>query len=94
MSTTSTVQTVTLTNLGRTTISIAGIIIGTKSGDFSQINACGKSLAAGATCTLDLMFKPTAKGARTGALSLSDNSGGSPQKISLSGTDTWVSPLS
>ena len=82
-------QTIILTNHSGTMLSISGIsITGTNSGDFSQINACGKSLSGGASCTIDVTFKPTAKGARVATLSISDDGGGSPQKVGLTGTGT------
>jgi probable HAF family extracellular repeat protein len=86
--TTSPAKTVTLTNVGTTTISIAGIAItGINAGDFAQtqIHTCGSSLAPGATCSIGITFKPTASGTRTAALSVSDNAAGSPQTITLNG---------
>jgi len=80
-------KTVTLTNLGTTTLSISGIAItGTNAGDFAQTHTCGNSLAAGASCSINIRFTPTASGIRIAALSISDNSAGSPQKVALSGT--------
>src|SRR5947199_6932573 len=46
------------------------------------------TLAAGANCTINVTFTPTASGARTGTLSLADNAGGSPQIMTLSGNGT------
>src|SRR5438034_11037663 len=43
---------------------------------------------AGGTCTINVTFTPTASGARTGTLSLTDNAGGSPQIMTLSGNGT------
>src|SRR5947207_13035700 len=54
-------------------------------------SACPTSpatLAAGANCTINVTFTPTASGARTGTLSLADDAGGSPQIITLSGNGT------
>jgi hypothetical protein len=84
---TSTAQTVTLTNTGTTTLSITGFAVtGANSSDFVQNNNCGSSVAAGANCTIVVLFTPSAIGARTAALSISDNASGSPQTVSLSGT--------
>lgn len=84
--TTSAAKSVTLTNVGTTTITISLIsITGTNAGDFLQSNNCGSSLAATASCTINVQFKPTATGSRTGALSVTDNAAGSPQKVTLSG---------
>jgi probable HAF family extracellular repeat protein len=84
--TTSLPQTVTLTNVGTTTLTITGIAItGAKAGDFAQTHTCGSSLAAGASCSISVTFKPTATGVRNAALSVSDNASGSPQTVSLCG---------
>jgi len=84
--TTSSARTVTLTNVGTTTLTITGIAItGTNAGDFAQTHTCGSSLAAGASCSISVTFKPTATGLRTAALSVSDNAAGSPQTVVLTG---------
>jgi len=83
---TSASKTVNLTNIGTTSINITSVsITGNNSGDFSQTNTCGRSLGAGASCAFTLNFAPTATGSRTASLSISDNGGGSPQSVSLSG---------
>src|SRR5207249_1982468 len=85
--TTSPAKTVTLTNVGTTTLTITGIAItGTNAGDFAQTHTCGTSLAAGASCSISVAFKPTASGTRTAAVSVSDSAAGSPQTVALSGT--------
>jgi len=76
-------QTVTLTNSGSDTLTISGITV---TGDFSQTNNCDGSLAAGASCSIQVTFTPTALGSRTGTLSVSDTTLGSPQAVALSGT--------
>jgi probable HAF family extracellular repeat protein len=89
--TTSAAQTVTLKNSSTTTLTISRITItGTNAGDFAQTHTCGSSLAAGASCTVSVTFKPTQIGKRTGTLSVTDNAPGSPQTVSLSGTGTDV----
>jgi hypothetical protein len=80
--TTSAPQTVTLTNIVSTALTVSGI---TASGDFAQTNTCGSSVAGGAQCTINVTFKPTATGTRTGALTVSHDGGGSPSKVALSG---------
>jgi len=78
---------VTLTNVGTTALTITGkAITGTNAGDFAQTNTCGSSLAASASCTFSVTFKPTASGTRTAALSVTDSASGSPQTVSLTGT--------
>jgi Abnormal spindle-like microcephaly-assoc'd, ASPM-SPD-2-Hydin/Beta-propeller repeat len=89
--TSSKAQTVTLTNAGKSTVSITSIsITGTNSADFSETNTCGASIAAGASCTITVTFKPTSSGTRTASVSVADNAAGSPQTVSLTGTGTFV----
>jgi hypothetical protein len=56
------------------------------SGPFAQTNACGSSLAAGASCTASVTFTPTASGSASGSLSVASSAPGSPLTVSLSGT--------
>jgi Abnormal spindle-like microcephaly-assoc'd, ASPM-SPD-2-Hydin/Protein of unknown function (DUF1573)/Beta-propeller repeat len=81
--TASTVQSITLSNAGNAALAITGIAA---SGDFSQTNTCGTTLAAGSTCAVSVVFTPSASGARTGTLTVTDNAANSPQSVSLSGT--------
>jgi hypothetical protein len=83
----SSTKTITLTNLGSTTLSITSIgLTGTNSGDFSQTNTCGSSVGAGQGCSISVTFKPLAKGTRTASVSVTDNGGASPQTVAMSGT--------
>jgi len=87
VSTTSAAQTITLKNTGKAALSIASLALtGTNPGDFAQTNTCGSSAAAGARCTISVTFTPTASGTRTAAVTFTDNAGGSPQSVSLTGT--------
>ncbi len=43
------------------------------------------SVAAGASCTITVIFKPTTLGLETANLSIADGSTDSPQQVSLSG---------
>lgn len=88
--TTSAAQTLTLSNSNSTALSIASVTItGANSGDFAETNSCGVSLAAGANCTISVSFKPTAAGARTGTVTVTENASGaasSTQSVNLTGT--------
>jgi hypothetical protein len=80
---------VTLTNTGESKVFISGIAItGTNTGDFTQTNNCDSGLAGKSSCTIQVTFKPTATGARSALVSVSDNGGGSPQTVPLAGTGT------
>ena len=87
LGTSSSAQTVTLTNTGNTLVSISLISI---SGDFSQTNSCGSVQGVGASCQISVTFTPIASGSRSGTLLVSDNAANSPQTVSLSGTGSSV----
>ncbi|MEG9431204.1 lamin tail domain-containing protein [Terriglobus sp. ADX1] len=77
----STGQQLTLTNTGETAISITGFTV---TGDFAQSNNCGTSLAVSSSCVINVVFTPTAAGARTGSIKL--NSSATVSTVSLTGT--------
>ena len=96
---TSAAQALTLTNGTASSVSISSIAVtGTNSGDFAQTNGCGSSLAAGASCTINVTFTPTATGTRTASLAVTDSATGSPHTAALTGTGVTntasVSPTS
>ena len=88
-------QTVTLQSDGTTTISISSVAIaGANPGDFSIANnTCGASLAGSGSCTIGVVFKPTASGSRAATLTISDSASGSPQTVALSGSGNMAAPL-
>jgi hypothetical protein len=84
--TSSPTQTVTLLNPGTATLNISSIALsGTNAGDFAQTNNCPASLAAGASCTINVTFTPTSAGARSASITVTDNAPDSPQSLALSG---------
>jgi hypothetical protein len=60
--------TVTLTNSGNASSPLTDLQVG---GDFTQTNNCGSSLAAGASCTFSVIFRPTGSGLEQGSISYS-----------------------
>ena len=79
-------QSVILRNTGTGTLTIAGIATST---NFGQNNNCAGSVAAGHYCTINVSFAPTATGALSGTLTITDDSNGlagSTQTVSLAGT--------
>jgi hypothetical protein len=81
---TSPAQAVTLTNFAASAINIASVAT---TGDFAETNTCGASLAgSGANCAINVTFTPTAAGARTGSLVVTDSGAGSPRTVTLTGT--------
>jgi hypothetical protein len=81
--TSSSPQNLTLSNTGTATLKITSIAV---TGDFSQTNTCGSSVAAGAFCTISVTFKPTGSGQRTGTVTVTDNASPTTQTASLTGT--------
>lgn len=83
----SSAQTVQLTNTGNAPLAISGIIT---AGDFSETNTCGASLATGTSCTITVVFIPSATGSRTGTLTVTDNASTTTQTVTLGGTGVPV----
>ncbi len=83
--TNSTSQELTITNSGGT--ALAGVQL-TLAGDFALTgNSCPTTLAAGASCTTGIVFKPSTTGNETSALTLSSTSAGAVSAVvPLSGT--------
>lgn len=80
--TTSPPEPIQLTNFGTTELTIGSI---TSSGDFSQTNNCGNELPVAGSCTIQVTFKPTRVGKRTGTVQIVDSDFNSPQVINLTG---------
>jgi hypothetical protein len=90
LSTTSPAEAVTLTNSGQDTLTITGI---NTNGDFAETDSCVGSVAAGASCTINVTFRPTLAGTRTGIVAITDNAPGSPHVVQLSGTGVGPNAL-
>jgi hypothetical protein len=80
---TSAAQTVTVTNPGTSAVSVSSVSV---TGDYTQTNTCGSSIAAGGSCTVSVKFAPTSGGPLTGTLSVATSAPGSPLTVALSGT--------
>ena len=81
-------KSILVTNHEKVAVNFTSILIkGTNGKDFIlQTDTCGASVPAGGTCTLAVTFKPTATGARTANLVLTDDALTSPQSAKLTGT--------
>jgi len=83
VATTSSAQTVTVTNTGNTSLVPTSISIG---GDFAETDNCQNStVAPGGGCSIQVTFTPTATGARSGQLLIFANVSGGQLAVSLSG---------
>jgi len=80
-------QSYTVTNTGLAAsgpVSVA--ITGPDAGDFNQVSStCGSQIAAGSSCTVGVVFTPSAAGARTATLTATASPGGSDTST-LNGT--------
>lgn len=82
--TTSPARIVTVTNNGTATLNIFRV---TGSTGFPETDTCaGTAVAVGAHCTISVSFSPNAAASIYGAVSITDDAGGSPQIVSLYGT--------
>jgi trimeric autotransporter adhesin len=87
-------KTVALKNTQAGPLTIAAI---STSGDFTQTSNCPmapSTLAPKLSCTISVTFIPTALGAFTGTLTVSDDAASSPQSARLSGTGIVPASLS
>ena len=78
---------VTLTGTGG--VSFSSI---STSGDYSQTNDCTSPLSGSATCTINVVFTPTAEGSRNGSLTVQSTAPSSPTIVALTGTGTSAVP--
>jgi hypothetical protein len=95
INTNSPTQITTLKNTGGSTLTFTGGNPGisiTPTGQFTQTNNCGTSLAASASCTITVTFSPTSTGVKNASVSIADNAAGSPQTVSLQGTGIVAQP--
>jgi hypothetical protein len=82
---------VTVTNTGSANLTVSLISnTGANPSLFTHTSNCGNgvSIAPSSSCTIQVIFTPTAAGSFTATLNIKDNAAGSPQTVSLSGTAT------
>lgn len=80
----SSAQEITLTNTGSGTLTIN--IIATSPQFFTDTTNCGKTLLAGAHCSISVFFDPTLQGILVGSLSIQDDGLNGQHTVVLSGT--------
>jgi hypothetical protein len=83
--TTSAPQTVTLTNTGKTALTISAM---KATGQFGMTTTCSATVAPGANCAISVTFSPKTTGAKSGTVMIEDSASSKPQVIELSGTGT------
>ena len=91
---TSVEQVATLTNSGNAPLIISSRVLGgVNPGDFVLgATTCGATLAAGASCTTSIGFRPTAAGSRAATFVVTDDATDSPRSVPLTGTGVAVGP--
>jgi hypothetical protein len=85
VATPSSAQAEVVTNTGTAAVAISSIALIGNPAEFGQNNTCGSSLAAGLSCTVNVTFTPSQLGPMGAALSIIDNTVGSPHNVSLTG---------
>lgn len=78
---------VQLTNTGTVAVPLTSVALGgTNANQFVLRNACGSTIAVGASCDIGVSFKPTTSGNKTASVTVTAGSGGAATTVSLSGT--------
>ena len=85
--TTSTAQTVSVTNAGTQVLPITSITLtGNNPRQFHKTTTCGTSVAVGGSCPISVTFKPITTGAMKATLNVNAGGGDGTQTVALSGT--------
>jgi hypothetical protein len=83
-------QNVTVKNTGTSSVTINSVSVtlgsGTKKGDFTALNLCPKTLLAGKSCVINVVFYAGNIGNLSATVNVNDNAAGSPQQVSLLAT--------
>jgi hypothetical protein len=74
--------TVTVYDLGTDPLTVTNVAV---NGDFAQTNNCGAVAPSGGSCAIQVTFTPTAIGNRTGTVTITDSSPGSPRTVQVAG---------
>ncbi len=86
-------QTITLTSSGDQALSLSSIAItGANASEFAETNDCQAVLQPGKSCTISVIFTPSATGLQQATLTATDNAPGSPQPVQLSGSGVAPPP--
>ena len=76
--------TITISNPGSAPITLQDVLLSGM--DFSETTDCGQSLAPGASCTMQVSFKPVIPGQRVGNVAITGTDSGSPHFVAVVGT--------
>jgi hypothetical protein len=84
---TSRAQTVVLTNTGTAALALSSITLG-DTANYAMTSTCAASLAASASCTVIVTFKPQSAADLPSTIIITDNDPQTPHTINLHGTGT------
>jgi hypothetical protein len=90
---TSATQSVVLSNTGNAALAVSSVTLtGTAASDFSVVSdgCVGSAVSAGSSCTIALVFKPTASGTRSATLQINHNAASASTTVTLFGAVTAV----
>ena len=80
---------VTVTNVGNAAVTVAAIT-SSNSAEFPVSGSTCTTVNAGASCTFNVTFQPSAPGVRNATITVASNGTGSPQTIAVTGTGSSV----
>ncbi|MEP6715476.1 MAG: choice-of-anchor D domain-containing protein, partial [Terriglobia bacterium] len=81
----------TLSNSGTAPLTVNSVSIGgAAASDFSQTNNCVGAFDPRGACKVSVTFAPSAPGARSAVVTISDNAADSPQQVNLNGNQSGV----
>ena len=80
----------TLTNTGGSAVTISSLASSNAAEFPISGSTCAGSVSAGASCSFNVTFTPTAAGARSTSIAVTSSGVGSPQSVAVSGTGTAV----
>ena len=86
-------QTLTLSNIGTSTLRV-GTISFTGDRGFSETDNCSGGVAAGSSCAIAVVFSPVTGGAKTASISVSYQGLGTPATATLTGTGVNAATVS
>jgi len=79
-------QSITFMNAGTAALTISNIAIsGSNASEFTETGNCVETLQPGSSCTVSVVFTPSALGTRTATMTISDSTSGSPHAVTLTG---------
>ena len=79
---------VTVTNTGTANLGVSGITFtGSNASSFGHSSNCGQAqVVPGGTCTITVIFSPSATGSYSATMKVTDNAANSPQSVSITGS--------